>query len=118
MFKQIALQREQLSLRDCEESLIKLLFIEALDNGVFDEAHALLGITIQEDSYFTDLVNRFYKATGKKFLDALEGPDYSPDPALSEEEYQNALFEVLEAAQDGVDEAEDWILVGTDGRLT
>ena len=107
---------------DYRQDLLELLFLEALESEVFAEESALIGIGAFEDRFPTheeDLafyhryIAHFEKATGKKFLgdrDHLpEGADRAPDAGLSDEEYRGALRAVVRAAQNGCDEAADWI---------
>ena len=111
--------------KNCKEGLIELLYLVALDSGVFDEGSALLGIGAFEEffedqkvaiAYTNKTIRELIEATGKKFQGAEYGEtevsetDLAPDPLLSEEEYEADLVSFLAAAT-AVDLAADWDLV-------
>ena len=107
---------------DYQHDLLKLLFLEALEGGVFAEESALLGVGAFEDRFPTheeDLafyhryITHFEEATERKFLgdrDHMpEGEDRAPDAGLSPEAYQNELMLAVTLAQYRCEEAANWI---------
>ena len=108
---------------DYRKSLIQHLYSNALVSNVFAKQQVLIGMGAfegcfesqeEELNHYHDFVNHFEEAIGKRFLGStLDEPeatasDYAPDKNLPEAEYNQALLNILYAAQNGCEEADDW----------